>query len=65
MNKLDNTNSHYAQGQKDLSRRCHCGLVRAHHTAVQANQCKKTEGQHTMGSIMSEKDINNAEFLKI
>ena len=54
-----------AQGQKDLARKCHCGLVRAHHTAVQANACRKTEGKHTMGRIMTDRDIQKARLSKV
>ena len=54
-----------AQGQKDLGRKCHCGLIRAHHTAVQANTCKKLDGKDTMGSIMTEQQINEGDFAKI
>jgi hypothetical protein len=55
-----------AQGQKDLSRKCHCGLIRAHHTAVQANRCKKAQqGESTIVSQMTDRDISRAEFLKI
>jgi len=54
-----------AQGQKDLSRKCHCGLIRAHHTAVQANKCKKDKESNTVVTQMSEKDIQRAEISKI
>lgn len=53
-----------AQGQKDLSRKCHCGLIRAHHTAVQANKCKKEQNTETVVTQMSERQINEAEFSK-
>lgn len=54
-----------AQGQKDLGRKCHCGIIRAHHTAVQANTCKKTEGEHTMVKRMTPQQIQDMRQMKI
>lgn len=57
-----------SQGQKDLARKCHCGLIRAHHTAVQANKCKKEESStptETRVSVMTDRQIQDSRQMKI
>ena len=54
-----------AQGQKDMSGYCFCGKLKQRHSNVEGMRCRKTKQTDTVGSIMSDKQINEAEFQKV
>jgi len=54
-----------AKHQKDMSGYCFCGKLKQRHSNVEGMRCNKVKKTETVGKIMTEKDINNAEFRKI